>query len=293
MQKEIPEQFKEFVKSQQLSDSIQKIGKLFNLHIDQIGELGAEIRDILLGISKSSDFTKHVAERLEISRGDAEKIMEEVNKEVFQTLRMTLQSQVETVESQQPKDQPPIGASDRKFGSEQRFGGTTGSANGGVLRDMPVNAPVKASANASLERAGNFSIEPEMPVAPMAGAAATGATTARNMSGIGKWGMVAPEATAADHAETLHAIENPTLNMERGAKEQFARQKAAEKADEEHYEPLVDQLLNSPAAIPLEKITVKVPMDIPAAAKKEPVKPSAPKPPVNLPTGDPYREAVK
>ena len=81
--------------------------------------------------------------------------------------------------------------------------------------------------------------------------------------------------------------------MERGAKEQFARQKAAEKADEEHYEPLVDQLLNSPAAIPLEKITVKVPMDIPAAAKKEPVKPSAPRPPVNLPTGDPDREVIQ
>jgi len=251
-----------------------------------MGMLQSEVLFVMLGIEPSSDFVSNISRELGINKEKADALARDINQQLFDPIRSYLREWEEQAERQEQENsdeppQSPIGASNRNFGSEQRFGGTMGSANGGVLRDIPGNAPVKPSANASLERAGNFSIEPETP-APATPDAPK------------KINLFEPDATEADHAETLHAIENPTLN----------RQQATAKADAEHYEPLVDQLLNGPAAIPLEKITVKVPIDIPAESERGQAdqsskrfqtnsKPSAPKPPVNLPTGDPYREAIK
>ncbi len=88
----ITDQIKKVALSTELSDSIIKIGNHFDLHIDQIGELGAEIRDILFGFSKSSDFIKHISERLEVDREMANKIATEVNKEIFDAIKSQLQS---------------------------------------------------------------------------------------------------------------------------------------------------------------------------------------------------------
>src|SRR5690348_837509 len=88
----IPQQFKELARSAELYDTVEKIGATFDLHIDQIGELDAEIRDILEGSSQSADFSKHVAERLEIDRSLAEKITLAVNKEIFGAIKSKLQS---------------------------------------------------------------------------------------------------------------------------------------------------------------------------------------------------------
>lgn len=91
---EIPEQFKKFAESAELYDQCEVIGEKFGLHLDQIGELDAEIRDILTGASQSKDFTSHIVERLEITPKLANDIAQEVTKEVFSALRTKLQSQV-------------------------------------------------------------------------------------------------------------------------------------------------------------------------------------------------------
>ena len=64
MNQQIPDQIKKFANSAELYDLVEKIGAKFSLHIDQMGELYAEISDILLGFSKSSEFTKHITQRL-------------------------------------------------------------------------------------------------------------------------------------------------------------------------------------------------------------------------------------
>jgi hypothetical protein len=87
----IPAQLKELARSPELYTQSEKIGDEFDLHINQIGELDAEIRDVLSGYSKSSDFIKHIMERLEIDRGTADKITGEVNKEVFGSIKEQLQ----------------------------------------------------------------------------------------------------------------------------------------------------------------------------------------------------------
>lgn len=87
-----PPEFKKLAESVELYDQSEAIGAKFGLHIDQVGELDAEIRDILNGVSESADFAKHVVERLEINRKLADEIVVEVNKAVFQTLREQMQS---------------------------------------------------------------------------------------------------------------------------------------------------------------------------------------------------------
>lgn len=88
-----PPEFKKLADSAELYDRSEAIGAKFGLLIDQVGELDAEIRDILNGVSESGDFIKHIMARLEIDRGLAEKIVAEVNVAVFQTLKEQIQAQ--------------------------------------------------------------------------------------------------------------------------------------------------------------------------------------------------------
>ena len=94
-----PQQLKDLAQSALLYDQSERIGAKFNLHIDQIGELDAEIRGILLGSLKSSNFVADIKEHLEISREIAEQIVDEVNKAVFQTMKASMQSQQSANES--------------------------------------------------------------------------------------------------------------------------------------------------------------------------------------------------
>ena len=57
-------------------------------------------------------------------------------------------------------------------------------------------------------------------------------------------------------------------------------------------EPLVDQLLGGSVSAPEEKIEVKAPLPLAPVAEKAMPTPNV-QPPANLPTNDPYREAVK
>ena len=95
-----PPEFKKLADSAELYDRSEAIGAKFGLLIDQVGELDAEIRDILNGVSESEDFIKHIMQRLEINKDLAEKIVAEVNVAVFQTLREQMQAQTAAQETQ-------------------------------------------------------------------------------------------------------------------------------------------------------------------------------------------------
>jgi hypothetical protein len=105
MEQQIPDQIKQFARSPQLYDVVEKIGTKYSLHIDQIGGLNAEIYDILFGVNKSSDFTEHIIKRLEIDRYVAIQIIEDVNKEIFQKLKIVLQAQNNSDSTEQVNNQ--------------------------------------------------------------------------------------------------------------------------------------------------------------------------------------------
>lgn len=87
---------KDLALSPEIFDACEKIGNKFSLHIDQIGELDAQIREILLGQAKSSELTRDLQKYLEIDQKLANQIAEEVNKEIFATIKSNLQSRSET-----------------------------------------------------------------------------------------------------------------------------------------------------------------------------------------------------
>ena len=88
----IPAQIKELAYEPEIYEKTSAVAKKFDLHIDQLGELDAEIIGIFIGSFKSNDFIDHIVERLEIDRGTAVKIAEEVNKEIFQVIKAKLQA---------------------------------------------------------------------------------------------------------------------------------------------------------------------------------------------------------
>lgn len=188
---DIPTQLKELANSPDLYIQSEKVGNKFNLHIDQIGELDAEIRDVLDGFSKSSDFIKHIMERLEIDRVTADKITEEVNKEVFGSIREQLQ----------------------KMQSEVK-------GDDGIVGEQMTIKPQQSMAD--LERVGGFTIEPTgqngngngAAPANLPGAEAVMESKEDLLSGIEDPATIPPKNAAAkeDHADILvdHLLANPT-----------------------------------------------------------------------------------
>lgn len=105
----IPPQFKKLAESAELYDQSEKVGQKFGLMIDQIGELDAEIRGVLLGIFKPTDFADHLVERLEIKKDLAEEITTEVNKEIFETIKAQLQKDTSEISSSHIADLEKVG----------------------------------------------------------------------------------------------------------------------------------------------------------------------------------------
>jgi len=83
-------------KFMELADSVtiynicEKIGTSYGLHIDQIGELDAQIRAILRGKARPDTFTKDIQELLGIDQNLAQELTEEINKQVFQDIKSSL-----------------------------------------------------------------------------------------------------------------------------------------------------------------------------------------------------------
>lgn len=93
MENNIPDSIKVLADSPEIFDATEKVGKKFGLHIDQIGELDAHIRQVLRGYESSKEFTKNIQQSLEINGDLAKDITSEVNQVIFQTIRAKLQSE--------------------------------------------------------------------------------------------------------------------------------------------------------------------------------------------------------
>ena len=82
--KGLPQDVKDVVFSADVEDEVGQIGKKYELHIDQMGELMEEVELVMLGITHYSNFIPNIGERLGIS--DKEKIRniaDEVNEKLF------------------------------------------------------------------------------------------------------------------------------------------------------------------------------------------------------------------
>jgi hypothetical protein len=99
--------YKEKLQRIALSEPIYKkiyaIGDRHNLHIDQAGEMAAEIRDVIMEITPASKFIDDLKVRLEVSEEVARDIALDVDKEIFKSIKSLLQTLTEVEEAVKPK----------------------------------------------------------------------------------------------------------------------------------------------------------------------------------------------
>lgn len=149
MNNTIPEQISKFASSTEFNDAIDKIGDIFGLHIDQIGELDAEIRDILTGASKASDFSKHIKERLEIDDELTQKIIKEVNVQIFDALKHSLQSQTdEKLENKSNLEEAGKFTIEKESSEDLSNGGVTSADKEKILNHLE-NPPWRSTPEAT------------------------------------------------------------------------------------------------------------------------------------------------
>ena len=145
---------KEFAKDPAIFDICENIGKKFGLLIDQVGDLDMEVRKILLGKSKSEDLTATLSKSLEINKVSAQQIVEEVNKQIFSTLKLKMQNQSAAYHTSLGNSQMNANTYPQSFKP----------INDNPVVQKPIEPKVETEAvtvspHADLEKAGGFTIE--------------------------------------------------------------------------------------------------------------------------------------
>lgn len=102
MNQNIPKEILDIASSSDIDVAVEQIADRFNLHIDQVGDLDASVRNVLLGSLKASEFTDTIIRELSVSREIADEITKEINDGVLKTLKTKLQSK--DVQTPKPSD---------------------------------------------------------------------------------------------------------------------------------------------------------------------------------------------
>lgn len=114
--------------SEQIYKKIEDIAHRNDLTIDQMGELAAEIRDVITGVTPSNMFVSDLKERLEIKEAQASIIAGDVSTEIFNSIKESLRKAQEESEK-------------------------TALARPSITPPPPIAPPVSP-----IEKAGNFNI---------------------------------------------------------------------------------------------------------------------------------------
>ncbi|HWB33828.1 MAG TPA: hypothetical protein VG753_00690 [Candidatus Paceibacterota bacterium] len=87
---QLPEDIRNAILASDFDQKIQAIGKAHNLHIDQSQQLGNETLLVMLGVSPMSGFSDDIAREVRISKGDADKIIADINAQIFAPIRESM-----------------------------------------------------------------------------------------------------------------------------------------------------------------------------------------------------------
>ena len=123
----LPVEVQTIVESPEVRDKIQALSRRHSLMIDQTGELMDEVGLILLGLERSSTFVENISGRLNITSEKALMIAQDVNHDIFDSIKEYMKESENSNEVQSPVEIP-------------------------ITKNVP--------SNTTLERVGNFSIVP-------------------------------------------------------------------------------------------------------------------------------------
>ncbi len=91
----LPEVLKPFVYSEDIDQKVAEIGKKHSLHIDQIGKIRNAIMLVVLAIVRTEDFSANLERELGLPIEEINKIVEDINIEIFSEIREALEDYVE------------------------------------------------------------------------------------------------------------------------------------------------------------------------------------------------------
>ncbi len=89
---ELPADVKEAITSVDTIEVINELKEKYKLHIDQIGQLSAQITLVMAGAVSPQRFVSDIESSMRIPKETAQAITSEVNKKVFRTIRTTLKN---------------------------------------------------------------------------------------------------------------------------------------------------------------------------------------------------------
>lgn len=88
----LPEALKDAIVSVDNARIIGEIGKKYNLHIDQTGEVAEEVGLVLLGLTHPTEFVSQLTKKVGIDRVVASQIASDINDRIFLKVRELLKS---------------------------------------------------------------------------------------------------------------------------------------------------------------------------------------------------------
>lgn len=88
--KNLPQDIREVYSSEETTNTLEAIGKKHNLHVDMLGELVSETGYVLVGATRPENYVENLTKRLAVEKEKARAIADDVNKEVFQSIRESL-----------------------------------------------------------------------------------------------------------------------------------------------------------------------------------------------------------
>ncbi|HEY4501901.1 MAG TPA: hypothetical protein VJJ20_02445 [Candidatus Paceibacterota bacterium] len=92
---ELPQDVQAAVRSAELGQKVQAIGKKHALHIDQVGKLEDEVYLVMLGFADPSEFAASLAEELGLAKDQAVEVVTEVTHDIFMPIRASMQQWAE------------------------------------------------------------------------------------------------------------------------------------------------------------------------------------------------------
>ena len=103
---ELPQDVRRAIESADLHARITEIGTEHKLHVDQVGALEDETLLVMLGFSDPAEFPDTLQKHLSISAEEAALIANNINEEVFQTIRDSMRTFMESREEPAPAPPP-------------------------------------------------------------------------------------------------------------------------------------------------------------------------------------------
>jgi hypothetical protein len=104
----LPEDVREAMSSVNTLNIIMEMKTKYGLHIDQLGELSAEVGMLMLGKTPPQEFIGKVESVLRVPKETAKQIATEVNEKIFRPVRESLAQIHEIEESGEESVQPVI-----------------------------------------------------------------------------------------------------------------------------------------------------------------------------------------